>query len=136
MIISPQTGLHENAVVLDYNNEYANLIVNHNLSYETIIRNDNIKGGEKNKRLLPIVVEKFLQRRLCFEVVLKGLSVESQEYLWFQQRMEALKTILVCLYGTTGSIWNRYGNVLVFEEINRLSREVLIKTKDVVQRLG
>jgi hypothetical protein len=26
--------------------------------------------------------------------------------------------------------------VLAFEEINRLSREVLIKTKDIVQRLG
>ena len=31
---------------------------------------------------------------------------------------------------------NRYGNVLAFEEINRLSREVLIKTKDIVQQLG
>jgi hypothetical protein len=39
-------------------------------------------------------------------------------------------------YGSTGSIWNRYGNVLAFEEINRLSREVLIKTKDIVQGLG
>jgi DNA polymerase elongation subunit (family B) len=42
----------------------------------------------------------------------------------------------VYLYGTTGSIWNRYGNVRVFEEINRLSREILIKTKDIVQKLG
>jgi DNA polymerase elongation subunit (family B) len=42
-----------------------------------------------------------------------------------------------CLpYGTTGSHWNRYGNVRVFEEINRLSREVLIETKDVVEKLG
>ena len=46
------------------------------------------------------------------------------------------KNILVCLYGSTGSLWNRYGNVLAFEEINRLSREVLIKTKDIVQGLG
>jgi DNA polymerase elongation subunit (family B) len=136
MIISPQTGLHENVVVLDYDNEYANLIVSHNLSYETIIQNDNIKAGEKNIGLLPTVVKQVLQRRLRFEVVLEGLSEESLEYLWCRQRMESLKNILVCLYGTTGSIWNRYGNVLVFEEINRLSREVLIKTKDVVQRLG
>lgn len=66
----------------------------------------------------------------------KGLSEESQEYFWNQQRLDSLKNILVCLYGTTGSIWNRFGNVRVFEEINRLSREVLIKTKDVVQELG
>lgn len=36
MIISPQTGLHENVLVLDYNCGYTNLIVNHNLSYETV----------------------------------------------------------------------------------------------------
>ena len=36
MIISPQIGLHENVAVLDYESEYANLIVNHNLSYETV----------------------------------------------------------------------------------------------------
>jgi DNA polymerase elongation subunit (family B) len=136
MIISPQTGLHENVVVLDYDNEYANLIVNHNLSYETIIHNDSIKAGEKDKGLLPTVVERFLQKRLHFVVVLRSLSDESREYSWCQQRMEAIKSILVCLYGTTGSIWNRYGNVRVFEEINRLSREVLIKTKDVIQKLG
>ena len=39
-------------------------------------------------------------------------------------------------YGTSGSIWNRYSNVQVFEEINKLSREILLKTKDIVQRAG
>jgi DNA polymerase elongation subunit (family B) len=136
MIISPQTGLHENVVVLDYDNEYANLIVNHNLSYETVNPDEKTKGGETNKGLLPTVVERFLRRRLYFEAISNGHHTESKEYLWCQQRIESLKNILVCLYGTTGSIWNRYGNVRVFEEINRLSREALIKTKDVVQKLG
>ncbi|MFL6365640.1 MAG: DNA polymerase domain-containing protein [Nitrososphaeraceae archaeon] len=36
MIISPQNGLHEDVLALDYDSEYANLIVNHNLSYETV----------------------------------------------------------------------------------------------------
>ena len=57
-------------------------------------------------------------------------------HIKFQQRLDSLKNILVCLYGTTGSIWNRYGNVRVFEEVNRLSREILIKTKDIVQKFG
>ena len=50
--------------------------------------------------------------------------------------MEAIKNILVALYGTTGSLWNRFANVDTFEEINRLSREILIKSKDIVQGLG
>ena len=135
MIISPQIGLHENVLALDYDSEYANLIVNHNLSYETVslsewnrekIVNHTIKG------LLPMVVERLLKRRLYFKKLLKELP-ESE---WCEQRVKSLKNILVCLYGSTGSLWNRYGNVLAFEEINRLSREVLIKTKDIVQRLG
>jgi DNA polymerase elongation subunit (family B) len=138
MIISPQTGLHENVVVLDYDSEYTNLIVNHNVSYETVFSNKGeIVGKPQNEKgLLPIVVEKYLKRRLYFKSLLKQFPEDGKEYLWCQQRIGSLKNILVCLYGTTGSIWNRYGNVLVFEEINRLSREILIKTKDVVQKLG
>jgi DNA polymerase elongation subunit (family B) len=41
MIISPQVGLHENVVALDYDSEYSNLIVNHNLSYETVTLQEN-----------------------------------------------------------------------------------------------
>jgi DNA polymerase elongation subunit (family B) len=33
MIISPKIGLHEDVLALDYDSEYANLIVNHTLSY-------------------------------------------------------------------------------------------------------
>jgi DNA polymerase-2 len=86
--------------------------------------------------LLPTVVEKFLKRRSHLKEMLVGYYEESEEYLWCQQRIDSLKNILVCLYGISGSLWNRFGNVLVFEEINKLSREVLLKTKDIVQKLG
>jgi DNA polymerase elongation subunit (family B) len=61
-----------------------------------------------------------------------GESTEANDY---EQRADILKKILVCLYGTTGSYWNRYGNVLAFEQINKRSREILLKTKDIVQEL-
>jgi DNA polymerase elongation subunit (family B) len=41
MIFSPIVGLHENVVVLDYENEYANLIIKNNLSPETISGSSN-----------------------------------------------------------------------------------------------
>jgi len=34
MIISPEIRLHENVAVLDFNDEYANSITKHNISYE------------------------------------------------------------------------------------------------------
>ncbi|HZI71784.1 MAG TPA: DNA polymerase domain-containing protein [Nitrososphaeraceae archaeon] len=138
MIISPQTGLHENVVSLDYESEYANLIVNHNLSFETIGLEEGqvvIRQSDK-KGLLPIVVDRFLKRRSYFKILLKELPKDSLQYLWGEQRVNSLKNILVCLYGSTGSLWNRCGNVLAFEEINKISRDVLIKTKDIIQQLG
>jgi DNA polymerase elongation subunit (family B) len=60
MIISPQIGLHENVVALDYDSEYANLIVNHNLSYETVTLEE---GGKR------VVVQKqqFNKKRDYFQ---------------------------------------------------------------------
>jgi DNA polymerase elongation subunit (family B) len=132
MIFSPKVGLHENVVVLDYENEYANLIICNNLSPETI----NASLSSIQKCLLPRVLENVLKRRMYFKKLQQSFPANSNEWVWCQQRIDALKSILVSLYGTTGSFWNRFANVLVFEEINRLAREVLIKTKDIVQENG
>jgi DNA polymerase elongation subunit (family B) len=56
MIISPQIGLHENVVVLDYENECANLIINYNLSYKTVPSSVTVR-----------VVEQLLKRRAQFK---------------------------------------------------------------------
>ncbi|MFZ0511980.1 MAG: DNA polymerase domain-containing protein, partial [Candidatus Nitrosopolaris sp.] len=61
MIFSPQVGLHENVAVLDYEDEYANLILKHNLSYETV------PSTGDNKSILPTVLESVLKRRTLFK---------------------------------------------------------------------
>jgi DNA polymerase elongation subunit (family B) len=70
MIFSLQVGLHEKVVVLDYENEYANLILRHNLSYET----ENHEKG-----LLPLVLEKVLNKRIFFKNLQKSFLVNSNE---------------------------------------------------------
>jgi len=67
-------------VSLEYDSEYANLIVNHKLSYETI----NLKqekgvvvtqqSNDIKKGLLPTAVEKFLKRRLYFETLKRAFK--------------------------------------------------------------
>jgi DNA polymerase elongation subunit (family B) len=139
MIFSPRVGLHENVVVLDYENEYANLILKNNLSYETIASTHDeriIRHGKGEPGLLPMVLESVLKRRILFKNLQKTFANNTNEWHWCEHRIVALKDILVSLYGTTGSFWNRFANVAAFEEINRLSREILIKTKDTVQGLG
>ena len=80
MIFSPRVGLHENVAVLDYENEYANLILKHNLSYETATSTADSKG------LLPTVLESVLKRRIFFSTLQKSFLVDTQEWLWSEQR--------------------------------------------------
>ncbi len=144
MIISPEIGLHQNVAVLDYDNQYANLILRHNISYETLTNNHNgipeLPHGsstDNQMALIPSIMNEIVGRRIHLKKQLnEELEEDSFLYNYCKTRLETLKQILVCMYGTSSSIWNRYSNVRVFEEINKLSRQILLKTKDMVQSSG
>jgi hypothetical protein len=134
MIISPEIGLHENVAVLDFNDEYANIITKHNISYEGP---SNEFTRDESIAILPSIVQEVVAKRVYIKQFLKTQqSSDSPLYSSCEARLGILKQILVCIYGTSGSIWNRYSNVKVFEEINKLARQVLLQTKDIVQRAG
>jgi DNA polymerase elongation subunit (family B) len=133
-IFSPKVGLvHENVAELDFESEYPNLIIKDGLSYETVTSRGVVPNEDA---LLPFVTQQILERRLYFKKLRREFQEESDEWFWCEHRQLALKNILVCLYGTSGCCWNRFGNVLCFEEINKRSRETLFKTKKIVQNLG
>jgi DNA polymerase elongation subunit (family B) len=144
MIISPEIGLHQNVAVLDYDNQYANLILRHNISYETLTNNHNRvselpheSSTDNQMALLPSIMNEIVSRRIHLKKQLnEEFESDSCLYNYCKIRLETLKQILVCLYGTSSSIWNRYSNVRVFEEINNLSRQILLKAKDIVQSSG
>src|SRR3989442_12414992 len=82
MIFSPRVGLHENVIVLDYENEYANLILKHNLSYETdrSVDDDRImRNGKDKPGLLPTVLENVLKRRIIFGNLQKSFLVSTND---------------------------------------------------------
>src|SRR6266508_3531021 len=93
---------------------------------------------QKNKStywtgIVPFIVKQIVDRRIKFKQLMKELPVNSLEANICAQRADTMKKLLVSLYGTTGSYWNKYGNVTAFEAINKKSRQILIRTKDIVQ---
>lgn len=129
MIISPRVGAHENVAVLDFDDEFANIILNSNISYEF-----NDKPSEL--RILPTIVEQLIHRRGYFKKLASEFPDNALGANLCKERADTIKGILVCLYGMTGSFWNKYGSIQAFEQINRIAREILLKTKDIVQELG
>jgi len=72
MIFSPKVGLHENVAVLDYNDEFANIIVNENISYETIGVSNTSRG------ILPQIVKQLVTKRIHMKQSLKWIHSESR----------------------------------------------------------
>ncbi len=73
MIVSPEVGLHENVAVLDFNDEYANLVMRHNTSYETLTNNyETPRSSTDNQMgLLPEIMNEIVTRRIHFKKQLK-----------------------------------------------------------------
>ncbi len=133
LIISPRVGVHENVCALDFESMYPNLILRRNISYETCTP----RGIDHSwKGLLPRVAEIALERRLHFKHLRKSFPEGSPEYVYANQRQEALKMMLVVIYGYSGCTWNRFQYVPTFESINLHGREILIRAINISMREG
>ena len=133
LIISPRVGVHENVCALDFESMYPNLILRRNISYETCTP----KGIDRSwKGLLPRVAEAALERRLHFKRLRRNLPRDSLEYVYADQRQEALKMMLVVIYGYSGCTWNRFQYIPTFESINLHGREILIRAIKISMREG
>jgi len=133
LIISPRVGLHENVGCLDFESMFPNIIVRRNVSYETV-------GPEGVDPSVPGFLGgftgRFLDRRLHFKHLRPSFSRRSRERLLCEQRQRELKKFLVCIYGYSGCFANRFGNVRVFQEINRIARRVLVQSLNIALNRG
>ena len=133
LILSPRVGLHENVGELDFESLFPNIIVNHNISYETVTAN----GIQQTKLgLLTEITQQFLERRISFKHQKHECPENSMECRKCAQREVLLKKLLVCLYGYSGSDLNRFGNVFTYREVNRIGRETVVKAMNIALKEG
>lgn len=133
MIFSPKPGLHENVAALDFESMFPNIIIHKNVSYETVTE----EGVDASKRgFMGSFMGEFLSRRLRLKHHRDLLDPSSDDWLWCQQRQAALKLMLVVVYGYSGCYSNRFANVRVFQEINRIARQCMVKALRVAQGGG
>ncbi len=130
--ITPELGIHENVAALDFDSQFPNIIMRDGLSYE----GNGYDGEDQAFRLIPTVIAPFTNRRLWLKKLKKTLPKGSDLRRYCEQRIETLKMIAVTQYGISGCCWNRLGNVLTFEAINRASREAMIRAKQTAESEG
>jgi DNA polymerase elongation subunit (family B) len=128
--ITPEVGLHENVAALDFDSQFPNIIMRDGLSYEGNGYDDQAF------RLIPTVIAPFTNRRLWLKKLKKTFPKGTDLRRYCEQRIETLKMIAVTQYGIAGCCWNRLGNVLTFEEINKASRNAMITAKSTAEAGG
>jgi DNA polymerase I len=121
MIFQPQPGVHEKAYELDFTSFYPSIIVNYNLSPETL------DGGSK-RGFLSGVIEPLLDLRL----LTKGLKKVHPRYKGLDS---VLKWMLVTSFGYTGYKNAKFGGIEVHEAITSISRELLLQAKLIAETL-
>ena len=133
LILSPQIGLHENVGELDFESLFPNVLVKHNISYETAAASG---VTHSTRGILIGLVEQAIQRRLTFKHAKEQISEDTHERREYGQRERLLKKLLVSLYGYSGSDLNRFGNVFVYSEINRIAREIVVGAMNIALKDG
>lgn len=123
MILQPSPGIYEDIWQLDFTSMYPSIIVQYNLSPETV------RERSKTTGFLPKVLKPLLELRIRT----KRLKREIKEYSGIDS---ILKWMLVTCFGYTGYRNAKFGRIEVHEEINRIGREIFLKTKEIAENLG
>ncbi|MBN1281220.1 MAG: hypothetical protein JXA00_06190 [Candidatus Thermoplasmatota archaeon] len=144
LVLEPAEGLHEDVVELDYASLYPNIMVVHNISPETLlcpccpdsthhVPQLGYHICQRQKGLLPTVLEPILLRRFCFKARAKNNCYDHALYTELQK---AWKWVLVVCFGYTGYRNARYGRIECHESITAYSRDILLSAVEIAQEHG
>jgi DNA polymerase I len=122
LMFQPVPGTYENVEEIDFTSMYPSIIVNANLSPETV-------GHQERVGFLPTVLLPLLELRIRTKQ-LKKTDPRSAG------ADAILKWMLVTCFGYTGYKNAKFGRIEVHEGITGRSRDILIQTRDIAEEMG
>ena len=122
MMFQPAPGICENVEEIDFTSMYPSIIVQSNLSPETI-------EHPERPGFLPAALKPLLDLR----ITTKRLKKTDPRFAGIDS---ILKWMLVTCFGYTGYKNAKFGRIEVHEGITGRSREILIRTKDIAEDMG
>jgi DNA polymerase I len=122
MMFQPSPGIYENVEELDFTSMYPAIIVQFNLSPETIEHTG--RPGFLPAALAPL---------LDLRITTKRLKKTDPRFAGIDS---ILKWMLVTCFGYTGYKNAKFGRIEVHEGITCRSRDILLKTKDIAEEMN
>jgi len=122
MMFQPTAGVYETVHEIDFTSLYPAIIVQDNLSPETV-------GDTDRPGFLATVLDPLVTMRIGT----KRRKKENPEYAGIDS---VLKWMLVTCFGYTGYKNAKFGRIEVHEAITARAREILLQTKDIAEETG
>ncbi len=143
LTFQPVMGMHDNVAEIDFSSMYPTVMVQHNISAETILcpccpgskvpeAGYNICG--KREGLVPRTLRPILERRKIFKGRMKKSQGAEKEI--YSRRQTALKWFLVVCFGYLGYRNARFGRIEAHEAVTAYGREKLLRAKEMSEAQG
>ena len=146
LIFQPLMGFHEQVAELDFVSMYPTIMVEHNVSPETVncrcCHNARVPElgysiCERREGIVPSTLRTVVRRRAQFKKKKKALKAAGDPgWVLFDHRQNALKWRLVTCFGYLGYKNARFGRIEAHETVNAFSRDAILRAKEAAERLG
>jgi DNA polymerase elongation subunit (family B) len=146
LIFNPPLGYHESVAELDFVSMYPTIMVEHNVSPETV-NCRCCKNGKvpelgysicKNREgIVPATLRAVVKKRAYYKAMKKKYKGNDEVlYRRYDRRQNALKWMLVSCFGYLGYKNARFGKIEAHESVNAFSRDAILSAKEIAESHG
>jgi DNA polymerase II len=145
LVFQPPVGTFEDVVELDFSAMYPTIMVQHNISAETLFcrwcHNHAVPEAgyticARHEGLMAAMLRPLIKRRAYYKKRLQEGSLTSEEAGLHDQRQRANKWIGVTCFGYLGYCNARFGRIESHEAVTAFGREKLLQAKEICEARG
>lgn len=146
LVYQPTIGLHRDVAEIDFVSMYPSIMVNFNISPETVGSTRTITQAATElgapgdpaepSGLVPQTLAPMLKKRLALKEQLTTLPRWHPNRKAYKARASAHKWLLVTCFGYLGYKNARFGRIEAHEAVTAYGREALLRAKDAAEDLG
>jgi len=145
MVYQPQIGVHKNVAEIDFVSLYPAIMVQFNISPETILPDPNednlvpalgLAIDTSQEGLIPKALRPLLEKRIEMKKYLASTPPWDPFRKNFKHRASALKWLLVTCFGYLGYKNARFGRIEAHQAVTAYGREALLCAKEAAEDMG
>ncbi len=147
-VYEPEKGIHEKIALFDFKSLYPTIIVSHNISPDTLDREDCEENLEVDmeeekyvfcqdeKGFFPDILENLVTERYEIKKEMKQIDGGTQRYRNIDNRQNALKILSNAFYGYMGYSSARWYSKECAEATTKLGRDYIQHTIQIAEKMG